>query len=132
MTSSHFIIGWAVYLAGATGCLLALMLITGRLPVRFKRALRFTTAALLYTPWWLSPGSNLLSPALFTMAYDGLTDGIEGMARTGLITVIAAGSAALIAIILPVKKSKAGKEKEENTPATAGHRKKPKRQEPIC
>ncbi|MGI9283166.1 MAG: hypothetical protein ACR2PX_26520 [Endozoicomonas sp.] len=132
MTISHFIIGWAVYLAGATGCLLALILITGRLPVRLKRALRLTTAALLYTPWWLSPGSELLSPALFTMTFDALTHGFEAMARTGVVTVIAAGAAALIAIILPVKMPPAVKKKEENKPAASGQRKKPRRQEPTC
>ncbi|WP_153301762.1 hypothetical protein [Endozoicomonas arenosclerae] len=132
MASSHFIMGWAVYLAGATGCLLALILITGRLPVRLKRALRLTAAALLYTPWWLSPGSDLLSPALFTMVFDALTNGFDAMARAGLITVITAGAACLIAIILPVKTTRTKEEKsEQKKPASEG-RKKPKRQEPSC
>ncbi|WP_252180012.1 hypothetical protein [Endozoicomonas sp. 4G] len=124
MTSSHFILGWAAYLVGATGCLVSLILITRRLSVRVKRALRFAAAALLYTPWWLTAGSDLLSPALFTMMYDGMTHGVEAMTRAGLITLITAGAALLIAIILPVKAKKA--------PVPSGHQQPPKRQEPTC
>lgn len=128
MTSSQFILGWAVYLAGATGCLVSLMLITGRMSVRFRRVLCFTIAALLYTPWWLTAGSDLLSPALFTMIYDGMSHGFEAMGRAGLITVITSGAAALVAVILPVK----NKQKAEKAPDPSDHRKHSKRQEPTC
>ncbi|WP_257254836.1 MULTISPECIES: hypothetical protein [unclassified Endozoicomonas] len=132
MTSSQFILGWAAYLAGATGCLVSLIMITGRLPVRFRRLLCLTTAVLLYTPWWLTRGSDLLSPALLTMVYDGMTHGFETMTRAGLITAITAGSAALVAIILPVKKTGKDKKTNEQAPEPSGNRKQSKRQEPTC
>ena len=95
--------GWAVYLSAATGCLLALWLITGRLGPRFRRVLRLTAAVMLFVPWWTSPDIDLLSPALLTMLYDGLSNGLEGMSRAGLIVVISSGAAAILAICLPVK-----------------------------
>ncbi|WP_422133704.1 MULTISPECIES: hypothetical protein [unclassified Endozoicomonas] len=132
MTSSQFILGWTIYLAGAMGCLVSLIMITGRLPARLKWVLRFTAAALLCTPWWITRGSDLLSPALFTMIYDGMTHGFEAMSRTGMIIVFAAGLAALIAFVLPVKKSNTDKKKTERAPKPSGSEIRSKRQEPTC
>lgn len=113
MTTTQYLMGWIAYLAGATGCILALWLITRGAPVRLRRALRLSLAALLLTPWWLSPEHDLLSPALFTMIYDGLGRGFEAMPRAGLVTVIATGAAALIAVILPVRQAPKKKQADD-------------------
>ncbi|MGI9274360.1 MAG: hypothetical protein ACR2PT_05825 [Endozoicomonas sp.] len=128
MTSTQYIMGWAVYLSAATGCLLALWLITGRLGPRFRRVLRLTAAVLLYVPWWTSPDLDLLSPALLTMLFDGLSDGLEGMSRAGLIVVISSGAAAILAICLPVRAEPKASKDDKRKAKPSG---KPKvRQEP--
>ncbi len=112
MTSTQYLMGWAVYLAGATGCLLALMLITRQFGPRIRRSLWMMTAALLYTPWFLIQGSTLFTPALLTSFCDFLSDGPESATRAGLPVLITSGVALFAGIVLPVKKTAPKPEKK--------------------
>ncbi|MRI34219.1 hypothetical protein EOPP23_14590 [Endozoicomonas sp. OPT23] len=112
MTSTQYMMGWAVYLAGATGCLLALILITRNFGARVRRSLWLVTAALLYTPWFLAQGSTLFTPALLTSLFDFLSDGQEAATRAGLPVLITSSAALFLGIILPVRKQIAKAEKK--------------------
>ncbi len=111
MTSTQYLLGWLVYLMGATGCLFSLWLITRRLPGRIKRVLCLGAAALLYTPWWIKAGASHLAPALLTAIFDGLGHGPEAMGRAGLVAATALVTSTLIGLCLPIRPSDANKEK---------------------
>ncbi|WP_330925311.1 hypothetical protein [Candidatus Sororendozoicomonas aggregata] len=114
MTSTQYLLGWLVYLAGATGCLFSLWLITRQLPVRIQRVLCLGATALLYTPWWTKANTSYLAPAFLTAIFDGLGQGPEAMERAGLVAVAALAASTLIALLLPIRQSDndAGKEKK--------------------
>lgn len=105
MTNTQYIVGWGVYLLGATGCITSLWLIVKSWSYRLKRLLCFSLSTLLYLPWWTTPEQHWLAPAFFTALYDGLEQGPDAMRRAGFIVLAAIAVSTLLALILPVKKS---------------------------
>ena len=131
MTSTQYLMGWAVYLTGATGCLLALILITRSFGPRLRRSLWLMTAALLYTPWFLAQGSTLFTPALLTSLFDLLSDGPESASRAGLPVLVTTGAALFLGIILPVKKTASKPETKSEKPKPVAKPKGGSRKEPT-
>ena len=129
MTSTQYLLGLSVYLAGATGCLFALWLITRQLPSRIKRVLCLGAAALLYTPWWTLTGSDYMAPAFLTAIFDGLGHGPEAMERAGLGVAATLAGSILVALCIPVRQSKA---KPEKAAAKTKPRAQAERKEPTC
>ncbi|MDD7804953.1 MAG: hypothetical protein PUP46_05220 [Endozoicomonas sp. (ex Botrylloides leachii)] len=128
MTSTQYILGWAIYLVGATGCIFSLWLIAQSWPTRLKRVLCFGLATLLYVPWWTTPEQHWLAPAFLTAIYDSLGQGPEAMKRAGMIVAAALTFSTLIALILPVK-PKLDTKKKSSTQVSQG--KKNNRKEPT-
>lgn len=130
MTSTQYIIGWAAYLAGATGCLTALWLISKKWPVRLRRLICMNAAVLLYLPWKTLPDGSYLSPALLTTIYDGLGLGIAALPRAGTAVIIALAVTTLAALYIPMPIRSGGHRSTEQPPH--GHSQRPLRKEPTC
>lgn len=128
MTHTQLIWGWGLYGAGVLACLIALWMITGKIPTRIRRMIRTGAAVMLLTPWWHSPDVNLLIPAFWVMIYDGLSNGFPAMARPGLPLLAATSIGSIVALMLPVSdKTKNPKAKS----ADKSHNKRSERQEPT-
>ncbi len=129
MTSTQYMIGWAAYLAGATGCMISLWLITKKLPVRLRRVLYMDAAVLLYLPWKTIPDQSYLSPAFLAAIYDGLGQGTEAMQRAGLVVAVALAVTTVITLCIPVKKTAATAQKNQSAKKQP---QRPVRKEPTC
>ncbi|OED49958.1 hypothetical protein ACH42_01535 [Endozoicomonas sp. (ex Bugula neritina AB1)] len=134
MTETQYLLGWAIYLLGGTGCLLGLWLIVRQWHPRIKRFVIMLFAVLIYLPGITRPDMDFMAPAFLISLFDGLTYGPEGMVRAGQTLVMIAGSASLIAALLPIGKQASKKTKRQNsdkgsdTPSVHG---KPQRKEPT-
>lgn len=144
MTETQYLWAWAAYLAGATGCLTSLWFMIRRWPTRLRRLIMVTIAMLLYLPGLVKPDADYLGPAFLISLFDGLTHGVEAMWRCGKAVALVTPVAALVALFLPVKRSKASPEtssdngdqrsSREKQPARPGHQPasgKPPRKEPV-
>ena len=109
MTSLQHLIAWLIYLAGATGAMIALNYALSGVPLKAKRLICYCTATLLYLPWWTTPEQNWLTPALFTALYDGLGKGITSIYRSGFILLIGLAAAVAMALIWPDQKQQASR-----------------------
>ena len=130
MTSTQYILGWVIYLAGATGCILSLWLIAKSWPTRIKRLLCFSLATLLYLPWWTNPDQHWFAPAFLTSIYDGLGQGPEAMQRAGFVVAAALAASVVIALVLPVKQNETSH--NDKKAAQGRQRNKAVRKEPTC
>ena len=104
MTDTQYLLGWAIYLAGALGCLLSLWLLIRNWPTRAKRSIMMTTAILLLLPGTAQPEQTFLAPALLSGIYDALSLGMEAFWRNGQLVLVAAGAGAIVGLLLPVAK----------------------------
>ena len=134
MTETQYLVGWAIYLLGGTGCMLGLWLIARHWHPRIKRFVMVLFAVLVYLPGITRVDMVFLAPAFLITLFDGLTYGPEAMIRTGKAIALIAGVASVIALLLPVGKqaSKSKKQKKSDPtsdkPGENGHH---QRKEPI-
>lgn len=136
MTETQYLLGWVVYLLGGTGFLLGLWLLIRRWHPRIKRCILVLFAVLIYVPGVTRPDMDFMAPAFLIALFDGLTYGVEAMARAGQSLIIMAGAAGLVALLLPTgqRAGKQQKQTQENSatpdqPAANGQR---QRKEPTC
>ena len=82
-------------------------------------------AVLLFLPGVILPGQEFWGPAFLTSLYDGLSNGVDGMWRSGQAVVIAATIAAIVGVFMPV-----GKLEHPKPPAQQQSKARPQRKEP--
>ena len=104
MTEMQYFWGWIMYITGALGTLLALWFIIRKWHPRVKRSLMLIVTALLFVPWKIQPDYTFLGPALMVSMYDGLSQGVDTMWRSGWIVVASTIVVGVIGLLLPVKK----------------------------
>ena len=134
MTELQYFWGWAVYLAGAFGCLLSLWFIVRKWHPRLKRPLMMACAVLFFLPGTIQPEQSFFGPALLISLYDGLSLGVDAMWRTGQTVAITAGIAAIVGLLLPIGKVKTGthdKGRKSQTSKKGGNAQR-QRREPTC
>ncbi len=134
MTETQYLLGWAVYLAGAIGCLLSLWFIIRKWHPRLKRPVMMTFAVLFFLPGTIYPEQGFLGPAFLVSLYDGLSLGVDAMWRSGQAVAITAGVAAIVGLLLPVSKARAkvsdGKKKSQKGKRNDSSQR--QRKEPTC
>ncbi len=72
MTTKAYMWGWFAYLLGCVGVLFVLWYITRPFASAVRLPLRAVGAALLLTPWSVSPEHGELAPAWVVVVFDGL------------------------------------------------------------
>lgn len=106
MTETQYLLGWIVYLAGGTGCMIGLWLVVRYWNTRFKRFLMALFAVLVYLPGMTKSDMSFMGPAFLTTLYDALTYDPQAALRNGKVVAAVALAASLMALALPVKKPK--------------------------
>ncbi|WP_426416949.1 hypothetical protein [Aestuariirhabdus sp. LZHN29] len=100
MDQQYYLWAWSVYWLAASGCLLVWYRITRPIGSRMiKIFFRASAWIVLCTPWPQSDAGQTLSPAFFTMLFDGLSYGPESMLRTAPVLI---GLGALLVVLLLV------------------------------
>jgi hypothetical protein len=70
---------WAVYLLGATGCILAAWLLVRRLPRAFVHFFIITLMVLLFTPYAIDSKTMILAPGIVCLGYGLIIDGFTSV-----------------------------------------------------
>jgi hypothetical protein len=70
---------WAVYLLGATGCILAAWLLFRRLPRAFVHFFIITLMVLLFTPYAIDSKTMILAPGIVCLGYGLIIDGFTSV-----------------------------------------------------
>lgn len=83
MTAQAYMWGWIAYLAGSVGVLFVFWYITGPLVRWLKLSLRAAAAALLLTPWSVSPEIGQWAPAWVVSIFDGFAQSDLSLWRAG-------------------------------------------------
>lgn len=83
MTAKAYMLGWIVYLLGSAGVLFVLWYISKPLVSWLKLPLRAIAAALLLTPWSVSPDISQLAPAWVVSLFDGFAQSDISLWRAG-------------------------------------------------
>lgn len=83
MTAKAYMLGWIAYLLGSAGVLFVLWYITRPLVRWLKLPLRAIAAALLLTPWSVSPDISQLAPAWVVSLFDGFAQSDISLWRAG-------------------------------------------------
>lgn len=83
MTAKAYMLGWIAYLLGSAGVLFVLWYITRPLVRWLKLPLRAIAAALLLTPWSVSPDISQLAPAWVVSLFDGFAQNDISLWRAG-------------------------------------------------
>ena len=104
MTETQYLLGWLVYLAGGTGCMLGLWLLVRNWNPRIRRALMAFFAIIVYLPGVTQPDMSFWSPAFLTSIFDALTYGPDVALRNGKVVAAVSVVAILVALVLPVSK----------------------------
>ena len=125
MAQTQYFWGWVVYLVGGVGCQLSLWLLIRHCRPRIKRPIMMIFAVLFFLPGVILPGQEFWGPAFLTSFYDGLSNGVDGMWRSGQAVVIAATIAAIVGLLMPV-----GKLEPRKPPAQRQSKARPQRKEP--
>jgi len=100
-----YVIGWAVYIACGALCYMIFYRFTGM--IRFKpiaNSLRAILLAVMFTPWYVSPDSDLLAPALIVILLDMVTVGGTSFVRALVPLTMSIGAAVFIALFMRVFK----------------------------
>lgn len=98
-----YIIGWAIYIACGIVCYTIFHRFTGL--IRFKplaHSLRAMLLAVMFTPWYVSPDSNLLAPALMVVLLDMVTEGGTTFVRALVPLSMSITGAVVIALFMRV------------------------------
>ncbi|WP_139117304.1 hypothetical protein [Endozoicomonas atrinae] len=132
MSELQYFWGWVVYLTGAIGCLLSLWFIVRKWHPRVKRPLMMAFAVLFFLPGTIHPEQSFLGPAFLISLYDGLSQGIEAMWRTGQAVAIIAGVAAITGVLLPVAKATVTRDKRQKARTGKTSHAQRQRKEPAC
>ena len=125
MTQTQYFWGWVIYLFGAAGCQLSLWLLIRHCRPRIKRPIMMFFAVLLFLPGIILPGQAFWGPAFLNSIYDGLSDGVDSMWRSGQAVVICATAAFIAGLLMPV-----GKTSDQKPAAPRQRKPKARRQEP--
>lgn len=72
MTTKAYMWGWFAYLLGSVGVLFVLWYITRPFMTWLRLSVRAVAAAVLLTPWSVSPEYGQLAPAWVAALFDGL------------------------------------------------------------
>lgn len=77
MTSMQY--AWAIYFAGALGCTIAAwwMFLWAWRFVRYSAVV--TVMTILFTPYAIDPQTMLMAPAIYTLVFEGIGQGIESI-----------------------------------------------------
>lgn len=100
-----YVLGWAVYIACGTLCYMIFYRFTGM--IRFKpvaNTLRAILLALMFTPWYVSPDSDLLAQALIVILLDMVTVGGTSFVRALVPLSMSVGVAVFVALFMRVFK----------------------------
>ncbi len=100
-----YIVGWAIYIACGAVCYIIFHRFTGL--IRFKplaHSLRAILLAVMFTPWYVSPDSDLLAPALMVVMLDMVTEGGTTFVRALVPLSMSVTGAVLIALFIRVIK----------------------------
>lgn len=100
-----YVLGWAVYIACGTLCYMIFYGFTGM--IRFKpvaNVLRAMLLALMFTPWYVSPDSDLMAPALIVILLDMVTVGGTSFVRALVPLTMSMAVAVFIALFMRVFK----------------------------
>ncbi len=100
-----YVIGWAVYIACGTLCYMIFYRFTGM--IRFKplaNVMRALLLAVMFTPWYVSPVSDLLAPALIVILLDMVTVGDTSFVRALVPLTMSVSVAVFIALFMGVFK----------------------------
>ena len=126
MTTSQYLIAWAVYLVGAAGCTAVWWKMTSILPESlFQRWVRLVAGVILFTPGFSYPDMGFLAPAFLVTLFDGLTYGPDAMIRNGQVILIVLAVTTLLLLIF-------GRNKVKNSkPAKRTNKKSQTRREPV-
>ncbi len=86
MEAQYYLWALGIYGLSALGCIIVWYRMTRGISIRaVKVFLRGSAWIALCTIWPVAEESISLSPAFFTMLFDGLTHGVDEMMRTGRI-----------------------------------------------
>jgi len=83
VTAKAYMLGWIAYLLGSAGVLFVLWYISRPLVRWLKLPLRAIAAALLLTPWSVSPDISQLAPAWVVSLFDGFAQNDISLWRAG-------------------------------------------------
>ncbi|MDP0589672.1 MAG: hypothetical protein QS748_10985 [Candidatus Endonucleobacter bathymodioli] len=118
MTNTQYLLGWAIYLIGATGCIVSFRLAIKKLPTRLTRALCIGTATLLYMPWRTISDQYWLAPAFLMAIYNRVGQTTHGAIDTAeLVIIVAVTGSIILTLFVPVKKK--SKSPKDNTKVVA-------------
>jgi len=96
-----YVVGWAVYIACGTLCYMIFYRFTGMLSFKpLANTLRAILLALMFTPWYVSPGSDLLAPALIVVLLDMVTVGGTSFVRALVPLSMSVAAAVFFALFM--------------------------------
>lgn len=85
LTSSEYLIVWALYLLSAAGLTLAWWRLTAGVGwIQLRQVLRVLVLMLLFTPWTLEGQPQFWAPAFIVASLDALGNGIDAASRAGI------------------------------------------------
>ena len=80
-TPLFYMESWLIYLVAACGLVLVFWKMTKPFPKDFRKILCAVMACILLTPWFSLEGESLLAPAFMVVAFEALSNGMEGALR---------------------------------------------------
>jgi hypothetical protein len=102
-----YLTSWGVYLVAGLLCYILFYKATGKIPYKWvANPLRGIMLAVSFTPWYVSPDSDLMAPALMVIALDMITQGGDAFIRAAVPLVLAIGLAIVLSLIWTIFRAK--------------------------
>lgn len=96
-----YVLGWAVYIACGALCYMIFYRFTGMISFKpLANTLRAILLALMFTPWYVTPDSDLMAPALIVILLDVVIQGGTSFVRALVPLTLSITAAVFIALFV--------------------------------